>query len=277
MGNFCKACDQRLSDTQNEIIGEISDSYLLMNRKNKINKIKDKVKLKEDINLNEYIPEIIFLQRNIKKYLQRKHESNQDLFYNKLYSNNINNIKLKEELDIIDINPSNKNNRFKTGEKFKTLSQKYNTISNNSYINYTNEGKQYKVDKLQINENAIYTGQILNGKQHGYGVQEWTDGARYEGEWEKNNLEGFGIYYYLGQRIYIGQWKNNLKEGFGLFIWKDKIYIGFYANDKKNGFGIYYWKNIKKAFMGFWKNGKQYGFGKLITENKIKYVYTNCL
>ena len=143
MGSFCKNCDQRIIESKNEIIGDINESYSsYINRKNKIEKIKEKVKLKPDKNFKEFIPEIIFLQRNIKKFLSRKKESNQDLFYKKVYSNDINNNnKLIEELDITNPNDT-KRNRLNVNDNYKTLSQKYNTLSNNSLINYT-EGKQY--------------------------------------------------------------------------------------------------------------------------------------
>ena len=153
MGNFCKACDQRLSENQNEIIGDIADSVYQSNRKNKMNKIREKVNSNHNSYsyINEHIPEIIFLQRKIKKFLNKERESNQDLFYNKIYSNDIENSnnKLKEELGTIISNTDLKQNRLKRSENFKTLSQKYNTLSNNSLVNYANEGKQYKVENLK--------------------------------------------------------------------------------------------------------------------------------
>ena len=84
MGNFCKTCDQKITEKKNEILGEVKDySDNINNRKFKINKIKEKIKLRADNNLKDYIPEIIFLQRNIKRYLSKKRESAQDLFYHK--------------------------------------------------------------------------------------------------------------------------------------------------------------------------------------------------
>ena len=69
MGNICKACDQNLSENQNEILGEIIDSGNLYNRKEKMNRIMDEIISKSDIDFKIYIPTIIFLQRQIKKYL----------------------------------------------------------------------------------------------------------------------------------------------------------------------------------------------------------------
>ena len=198
MGNFCKACEQKLSESNNEILGDMADTIFPLKRKNKMDRIKEKENsyqknYNNNININQYIPEIIFLQRKIKKFLSKERESNQDIFYNKIYTNNItdSNNKLKDELVTLVSNTDIKKNHLKRSENFKTLSQKYNTLSNNSLINHTNEGKQYKVEKLQINENAIYTGQILNGKQHGFGIQEWNDGAKYEGDWENGKTNGW--------------------------------------------------------------------------------------
>ena len=70
MGNACKACDQRITDGQNEIIGDIAEPYNSpLNRKYKINKIKEKVKLEQKTDLNEHIEQIIFLQRKIRTLL----------------------------------------------------------------------------------------------------------------------------------------------------------------------------------------------------------------
>ena len=230
MGNFCKACDQKLSESNNEILGDMADTIFPLKRKNKMDRIKEKENsyqnnYNSNININQYIPEIIFLQRKIKKFLSKECESNQDIFYNKIYTNNItdSNNKLKDELGTLVSNTDIKKNHLKRSENFKTLSQKYNTLSNNSLINYTNEGKQYKVEKLQINENAIYTGQILNGKQHGFGIQEWNDGAKYEGEWENGKTNGYGTFYHPGGDVYKGYWKDDKANGRGIYTSIDGI------------------------------------------------------
>ena len=298
MGNFCKACDQRLSENQNEIIGDIADSVYQSNRKNKMNKIREKVNSNHNSYsyINEHIPEIIFLQRKIKKFLNKERESNQDLFYNKIYSNDIENSnnKLKEELGTIISNTDLKQNRLKRSENFKTLSQKYNTLSNNSLVNYANEGKQYVVENLQINENAVYTGQILNGKQHGYGIQEWNDGAKYEGEWENGKTNGYGTFYHPGGDIYKGYWKDDKANGRGIYTsisgieydgeWKDDCqdgygiekwndgskYKGNYKLGKKEGYGEYYWSD-GSIYKGNWINNNHEGYGKYIWPDKKYY------
>ena len=300
MGTFCKTCDQRVSENNNEIIGDISDTVFSISRKNKMNKIKERINSDHNLyhnnssnlnNINEYIPQIIFLQRKIKKYLSSKHESNQDLFYNKLYSNNIpSNRKLKEELGMFEIKTTN----LKHSENYKTLSQKYNTISNNSLINNSNEGKPYKVNKIQINENAIYTGQILNGKQHGYGIQEWSDGAKYEGEWENGRTNGYGTFYHPGGDIYKGywkddkangrgvytsiegieydgEWKDDCQDGYGIEKWNDgSKYKGHYKKGKKEGYGEYYWTD-GSIYKGSWINNNHQGYGKYYWPDKKYY------
>ena len=128
MGTYCKTCDQRINEQQNEIIRNSGD--LSQYNNNKRNNIKASFSSKSNNkNIDYYVPEIIFLQRKIKKYLSAKHESTQELFYNRNYSNNIN-AKNNEEFDIIGYNEEDYNNAkggknsSRKSDKFKTLSQK---------------------------------------------------------------------------------------------------------------------------------------------------------
>ena len=198
MGNYCKACEKQFNERQNEIIRQSGDLSLINHSTKNHIKISDK-KIQNN-NMEEFVPEIIFLQRKIKKFLLSRHQSNQDIFYNKNYSDLNDN--LNEEFNIIGYNEDKyegnhlDKNISKKSDKFKTLSQKYNTLSNNSNSNTKIDGKAYSVEKYKINDMAIYTGQMLNGKPHGYGIQEWKDGAKYEGEWENGKTNGYGVFYH---------------------------------------------------------------------------------
>ena len=133
MGNYCKTCDQN-NERQQEIISPNDDpiqSYI-----NKRSFIKSRLSKGE---ITDFIPEIIYLQRKIKKFLSLKKKSNEENFYIKNYSGNID-TKINEDFDIIGYNEENNDNAnnnnmgkhsSRKSEKFKTLSQKYNTLSNN--------------------------------------------------------------------------------------------------------------------------------------------------
>ena len=299
MGNYCKSCEPKNKEIQNEIIHQNGD--LVQASANKRNLIKNSFILKYQ-NIDDFLPKIILLQRNIKKYLSQKKECERDLFYKKYYSNNIN-LKLNEDFDIIVYNDdeydNSKGNKLgkhssDKSEKFKTLSQKYNTISNNSLTKSKNDGKIYKVDKFQINDFAVYSGDMLNGKQHGHGIQEWKDGARYEGEWENGKTNGYGTFYHIDGDIYKGYWKddkangkgvytskegvkydgewvNDCQEGYGIETWSDgSEYKGNYKNGKKDGYGEYFWSDGSQ-YSGYWVNNNQEGQGKYIWPDKKSY------
>jgi CRISPR/Cas system CSM-associated protein Csm5 (group 7 of RAMP superfamily) len=75
MGNYCKTCDQRFSENQNEIIRQSGDLSQAINKRNNIKEnFLSKTQNKDILN---FVPEIIFLQRKIKKFISSKKESNQ--------------------------------------------------------------------------------------------------------------------------------------------------------------------------------------------------------
>ena len=216
MGSECTNCSKCdlgiISERQNEIDRQSIDYRngnikrdILLNNNNLIDYYKN------------YLPKIIFLQIRIKKYLLNKRQfaNPKDDFYNKYYGT----VELSpENLEIIGTNNeladiNNKGELYhkiqNSKEKFKTLSQKYSSIQNNTKDELSQENKIYKVKDYKINENVKYTGDMLNGKQHGYGIQEWEDGAKYEGEWKNGKTNGYGIFYHPEGDIYKGYWKDD--------------------------------------------------------------------
>ena len=304
MGSDCSNCTKCdlgiISEKQNEIDRQ-SLEYIKrnMNREELVNNINNKI-LEY---YNNYLPAIIYLQLNIKKFLKKLQQLKdpQDNFYNKYYGS----AELSpENLEIIltnndlsDIN--NKEQSFhkiqNSKEKFKTLSEKYISFQNNNNIEQPEENNSYKVKDLKINDKAKYSGEMLNGKQHGYGIQEWKDGAKYEGEWKNGKTYGYGIFYHPDGDIYKGYWKDDKAHGHGIYIkkyeeqydgewvndyqegygeekWNDgSIYRGYYKEGKKNGIGEYIWPDNSKYF-GNWKNNEHNGFGTYIyVDNKKIY------
>ncbi len=315
MGN-CNKCDLGLYESQNEI------NRFSLNYPN-TNLINDNKNEKQDITrYKKYEPEIIFLQLKIRKLLLCKKMNQKEYFYYQNY-NNLENMSITDNniIQTEDQNFDSKNNffnnstnnqsvnvnypKYKNMEKFKSLSQKYNSITgddSNENINsgiifkkyQVNEDKVYQVTKFRINNNSIYTGSMLNGKQHGYGKQEWDDGARYEGEWKNGKTCGYGTFYHSdgdiykgywkddkanGQGIYIsidgvkydGQWVDDTQDGYGIETWNDgSEYKGYYKEGKKKGKGEYSWPDGSK-YKGNWDNNNQDGYGIYIWPDKKKY------
>ena len=223
MGSDCSACTKcqiGLSEKENELYRQ-SIEYQNGTTNNKY---------------SQNIPEIIFLQIKIKKFLKRLKQNlgPKERFYNQNYvtyelsNDNLDIISEKNENNSneIDINTKKEERHHQirqSQEKFKTLSQKYSTLNNNES---SENNKMYKVEKYPINEQANYTGNILNGKQQGYGIQEWKDGARYEGDWKEGKTCGYGIFYHPGGDIYKGYWKDDMANGQGIYISKYVKYEG---------------------------------------------------
>ena len=304
MGSDCTNCSKCdigiISESQNEIDrqsieyrnGNINRDQLILNNKDNIIKY-----------YNNYLPQIIFLQIRLKKFLNKLKQSTdpKEDFYNKYYGT----IELSQEnLEIIGANNeladiSNKEQLYhkiqNSKDKFKTLSQKYSSAQKNSN-ELQEEKKTNKVKDYKINNNAKYTGDMLNGKQEGYGIQIWEDGAKYEGEWKNGKTNGYGIFYHPDGDIYKGYWKDNEHNGFGIYVYVNnkKSYNGYFVNNvfegdghyikkdgteymgsfnkgKKNGLGKYLFED-GRSYTGFWENGKQNGLGLYINEkNEEKY------
>jgi len=279
MGSECTNCSKCdlgiISESQNEIDrqsleyrkGNIKRDILLNNNNNIINYYKN------------YIPEIIFLQIRIKKYLfkNRQFTNPKDDFYNKYYGT----VELSpENLEIIGANNeladiSNKGELFhkmeNSKDKFKTLSQKYSSIQNNNNNDLPEEIKLNKVKDYKISETAKYTGDMLNGKQHGYGVQQWEDGAKYEGEWKNGKTNGYGIFYHPEGDIYKGYWKDDKANGRGIYIKKgEEQYDGEWANDFQDGYGVETWYD-GSTYKGYYKEGKKNGIGEYSWPDGSKY------
>ena len=316
MGN-CNKCDLGLYEDQNEI-NRFSLNY--PNTKENFDIISDNnLSNLDNHKYKKYEPEIIFLQIKIRKFLLRKKVDKKNYFYEQNY--NLENLSLTDNIipieeQILDSKNNKNNNIFnnstnnvsinypkqRNSEKYKSFSQKYNSMVGEDSNDNTNPGnmsknvenKLYRVEKFKLSNNAIYTGNMLNGKQHGYGIQVWEDGGKYEGEWEKGHICGYGIFYHSdgdiykgywkddkanGQGIYIsidgvkfnGHWVNDTRDGFGVETWDDGCeYKGNYKDGMKKGKGEYSWPDGSK-YIGNWENNNQDGHGIYIWPDKKKY------
>ena len=66
MGNYCKTCEQKINERDNEI-NRLSGDLIQPNNNRK--NIKEKIEKSRKKDILDFVPEIIFLQRKIKKFL----------------------------------------------------------------------------------------------------------------------------------------------------------------------------------------------------------------
>ena len=238
--------------------------------------------------INTNLKQIIFLQRQIRKYLSFKKNKNkvfyrpQDnkpknnyLFLNTTnggtneskinYLNDSQNLNLKERVKENDSESKNE----KSLENERTNMYKDDDSFLNNEIKY--------VENLRI-QNAVYTGQVLNGKRHGKGTQVWDDGAKYEGSWENDKSNGYGTFYHTDGDVYQGYWKNNRANGKGVYISSDGgRYEGEWIDDVQNGFGTEKW-NDGSSYKGNYIMGKKEGYGEYdnnLKQGKGKYFWAD--
>ena len=146
MGNYCKTCEQRINERQQEIIRQNDDNIQpYINKRSYL-----RSRLSKD-NINDFIPEIIFLQRKIKKFLSSKQKSNEEYFYKKNYSGNIE-TKINEDFDIIGYNEENNDNvrNNNIGKHSSQKSEDKESLNTNSESQYTIK-KKYSKSKTKVN------------------------------------------------------------------------------------------------------------------------------
>ena len=241
---------------------------------------------KENLLYNEKyknaLPTIIFLQLKIKKFLNdiKQDSYKRDRFYVTNYDNNQ---FVNDNLDIISEKGDNDNDSYnsklqgrhhkiKSSEKFRTLSNKYNSLNNNDKNISFEKNKPYKVEQYEISDSAKYTGYMLNGKQNGHGIQIWEDGARYEGEWKDGKFCGYGIFYHPNGDVYKGNWEDDKANGHGIYTSNDKVkYDGEWLNDCQDGYGEETWSDGAK-YKGHYKEGKKCGVGEYSWIDGNKYI-----
>ena len=162
--------------------------------------------------MNVNIKQIIFLQRQIRKYLSLKNNKNTVFIRppqpkaknnylllnsendeNKDPNENINNLPFSNKIESNENLENYVNNENNQDEKETNQNNKDEDSLLNSEIKY--------VENLRI-QNATYTGEILNGKRHGKGIQKWDDGAKYEGNWEMINQMDM-VHFIIQMEMYI--------------------------------------------------------------------------
>ena len=226
------------------------------------------------LSINVNLKQIIFLQRQIRKFLSYK--NNQSKLFYRPQSKPKNNYLFLNSTDG-QINKTNdliySESQFNSGDNVQNLNenneQNERQSMNGDDDSVLNNEIKY-VENLRI-QNAIYTGQVLNGKRHGRGTQIWDDGAKYEGDWENDKSNGYGTFYHTDGDVYQGYWKNNRANGKGIYISADGgRYEGFWIDDVQNGLGTEKW-NDGSSYKGNYNMGKKEGYGEYEWSNGCKY------
>ena len=212
------------------------------------------------LSINVNLKQIIFLQRQIRKFLSSKKNPNKFCLRpgpskprnNYLLLNDTNNGINEKNTNInSQIERENQKDNLEVNEITQNLREDDSILNNE--IKY--------VENLRI-QNAVYTGEVLNGKRHGKGIQVWDDGAKYEGSWENDKSNGYGTFYHTDGDVYQGYWKNNRANGKGVYISADGgRYDGYWIDDVQNGLGTEKW-NDGSSYKGNYNMGKKEGYGE---------------
>ena len=140
------------------------------------------------------------------------------------------------------------------------------------------------IQRVTLDNNSTYIGQIVEGIRNGYGIQYWSDGSFYSGFWSQDKASGFGKLENKAGNLYKGEWAQDSANGYGVYYY-DYNNIGISGNgvdqnmyptdSQENGESTAVTKKKTKYvlvnFEGYWKDNKPHGFGKEIWPNDAIY------
>ena len=194
-----------------------------------------------------------------------------EIFEDKKYENDIDNIKIKllEKNDIF-IGIMENNNIFpKKGILY--------THNGDYYNGEFSQGKRNGQGKIIYANGTKYEGSFKNDYHDGFGKLIQLNGEIYEGEWKKGKINGNGMRIHANGNKYIGNYVNNVRNGIGHLIFVNgESYKGNFLNGKANGNGIFKFKN-GNIYEGEFKDNLIMGKGTLTLKNGDKYIgiFTN--
>ena len=211
------------------------------------------------------------IKSNQNKNIKSSTDIIKELFEDKNYENDIDNIKIKllEKNDIF-IGIMDKNNIFpKKGILY--------THNGDYYNGEFSEGKRNGQGKIIYANGTKYEGSFKNDYHDGFGKLIQLNGETYEGEWKKGKINGNGMRIHANGNKYIGNYVNNVRNGNGHLIFVNgESYKGNFLNGKANGNGIFKFKN-GNIYEGEFKDNLIMGKGTLTLKNGDKYIgiFTN--
>lgn len=146
-----------------------------------------------------------------------------------------------------------------------------------------------KVFGLALDDDVIYTGDMLNGQPHGQGQMSFYNGDVYYGTFQAGQLTGSGVMSWKGVGIYqgsmldgrfhgrgtftsvdgqsgySGEWVCHSRHGQGeSFVNEVCVYRGSWLHNERHGYGEAAFED-GNVYLGEWANGKPHGQGQVRT------------
>ena len=132
------------------------------------------------------------------------------------------------------------------------------------------DGKRRKYPKIK-EDLSSYEGEWKNGKRDGFGILCWGEESKFMGQFIDDKVSGYGKLWQDNGDMYRGYWKDFQAEGMGYYQTKKGAnFSGEWSEDKQNGFGLENWPK-GSSFIGNYTNGSKHGIGILSFENKAEY------
>lgn len=110
-------------------------------------------------------------------------------------------------------------------------------------------------------DDATYSGQLVDGIRHGYGTMQWDDGRVYAGVFEHGELHGSGTYRWPSGDVYAGVFEQGERTGLGTYRWASgDVYSGAFRQNASHGYGTYQWAS-GGVYTGEYVNDVRHGTG----------------
>ena len=257
INNNIRRANSFITNTKKLITPNISN----LSTNKKINTIKE-IKTSLENELNNILKENKTLNE------QKSHEMLSEIFKDKKYLNEYDNIQIKlfENNDLFIGILENINNTIfpKKGIMLTHNGDYYN----GEYI----KGKKEGQGSIIYKNGTKYEGSFKNDFHDGYGKLIQLDGEIFEGEWKKGKINGKGMRIHSNGSKYIGSYINNIRNGQGhLILINGESYNGNFINGKANGLGTFKFKN-GNIYYGEFKDNLIMGKGTLTLKNGDKYI-----
>lgn len=125
--------------------------------------------------------------------------------------------------------------------------------------------------RMELDNRAIYVGEIQDGKPHGFGKLTAPDGYVYMGGWYHGEKSGSGAEWKPDGEKYIGQFKSGWRHGTGVIYYPDGTsYAGDIRMDRLEGYGTRHYQGNDK-FVGYWKDNYREKRGVLYRNGQLSY------
>jgi hypothetical protein len=98
-----------------------------------------------------------------------------------------------------------------------------------------------KEGRIEMADETVYMGSILDSERSGFGVQRYINGITYEGNWVCDMRDGYGLIKFDGDCFFEGQFDHDRTSGSGALVLPNRMEseqtIAIEIFDKKPFFG----------------------------------------